>query len=84
MPPIRLDFGALILPAAMYRWRLIRLMPSIFATLSVEYVFILLQSITDMWTVRNANISIGHGILTGKFQNGFAAARNGDYLRSLT
>jgi hypothetical protein len=28
--------------------------------------------------------TIGHGILTGKFQNGFAAARKGEYLRALT
>jgi hypothetical protein len=84
MPPIRRDFGALILPAAMYRWRLIRLTPSIWATLSVEYVFILLQSITDIRKMFNADISIGHGTLTGKLQNGFAAARKGEYLRALT
>ena len=49
-------------------------MPSICAALSVEYVFILLQTITDIGKMFNADISIGHGILTRKFQNGFAAA----------
>jgi len=50
-------------------------MPSIFATLSVEYVFILLQTITDIEKMFNADISIGHEILTCQFHNGFAAAR---------
>src|ERR1700683_4055217 len=62
IPPIRRDFGALILPAEMYRWRLMRLIPSIWATLSVEYVFILLHSVTDTPMAHNTNISIGAGI----------------------
>jgi hypothetical protein len=52
MPPIRRDFGALTLPAEIYRWRLMRLIPSILAALSVEYVFILLHSVTDISTPR--------------------------------